>query len=348
MSVDLYVIGNALVDLEYSVDDQFLAQHQLQKGTMQLAEQSTQQQLLADLNQQYHAQEQASGGSAANSTVAFTALGGRAFYACRVGNDAFGKFYLNGLSSANVQTAKSSSSDGETGTCVVLVTPDSERTMQTYLGITAELSTQQIDFTALNTAKYLYIEGYLATSPTARLAVQHARQLAKDRAPEENSIEIAITLSDPAMVQYARAGLDDLIGDGVDILFCNEHEARMYTRTEQLDDTIAELLELSNIVIITRSEQGAIIATRSGKQLIIDAVPCHAIDTLGAGDAFAGAFLYGLNQGFSLQQCGDLAAATASKVVSQYGPRLQVSQYQDILTMIAHSNPIDQQATSAI
>lgn len=331
MSVDLYVIGNALVDLEYSVDDQFLAQHQLQKGTMQLAEQTTQQQLLNALNSDYHAQEQASGGSAANSTVAFTAMGGSAFYACRVGNDAFGEFYLNGLASANVNTAAISSSIGETGTCVVLVTPDSERTMQTYLGITAELSAEQIDFSALTTAKYLYIEGYLATSPTARQAVSTARQIAK-----QNNIQIAITLSDPAMVQYAREGLDDLIADGVDILFCNEHEARMYTQTEQLEDTIAALLKLSKTVIVTRSEQGAIIstqpsATNDGQHIHIDAVHCNAIDTLGAGDAFAGAFLYALNAGFSLQDCGKLAAATASKVVSQYGPRLTVPTYQAIL-----------------
>lgn len=326
MSVDLYVIGNALVDLEYSVDDQFLPQHQLRKGTMQLAEQAAQQQLLSHLNQNYHAQEQASGGSAANSTVAFSAMGGSAFYACRVGNDDFGQFYLNGLSSAGVHISSSSASAGETGTCVVLVTADGERTMQTYLGITAELSTAQIDFEPLKTAKYLYIEGYLATSPTARLAVKHAREIAK-----HSNIKTAITLSDPAMVQYAREGLDDLIANGVDILFCNEHEARMYTATEQLEDTVTALLKLSNIAIITRSEQGAIIATRSGKHLTIDAVPCNARDTLGAGDAFAGAFLYGLNQGYPLEYCGQLAAATASTVVSQYGPRLSVEQYRAIL-----------------
>ncbi|RYY79085.1 MAG: adenosine kinase [Moraxellaceae bacterium] len=326
MSVDLYVIGNALVDLEYSVDDQFLQQHQLLKGTMQLAEQTVQQQLLTHLNQSYHAQEQASGGSAANSTVAFTAMGGSAFYACRVGNDDFGQFYLNGLSHANVQTSSSSMSDGETGTCVVLVTPDSERTMQTYLGITAELSSAQIDFEPLKTAKYLYIEGYLATSPTARAAVKQAREIAK-----QNNTQIAITLSDPAMVQYARDGLDDLIDGGVDLLFCNEHEARMYTNTEAMQDTIAALLKLSKTVMVTLSEKGALIATQAGKQIQIEAVPCKAIDTLGAGDAFAGAFLYGLNQGDTLENCGKLAAATASKVVSQYGPRLSVEQYQAIL-----------------
>lgn len=325
MSVDLYVIGNALVDLEYSVDDQFLQQHQLQKGTMQLAEQATQQLLLKSLSS-HHAQEQASGGSAANSTVAYTSMGGNAFYACRVGNDDFGQFYLNGLSTANVQTSNSSSSDGETGTCVVLVTPDGERTMQTFLGITAELSEQQVDFEPLKTAKYLYIEGYLATSPTACQAVKQARQIAK-----ENGIQIAITLSDPAMVQYARDGLNDLIDDGVDVLFCNEHEARMYTNTEQLEDTLAALLKLSKTVIITRSADGAIIATQTGEKIQVEAVPCNAIDTLGAGDAFAGAYLYGMSKGFDLAACGKLAAATASKVVSQYGPRLTVADYQAIL-----------------
>lgn len=325
MSVDLYVIGNALVDLEYSVDDQFLQQHQLQKGTMQLAEQAAQQLLLKSLSS-HHAQEQASGGSAANSTVAYTSMGGNAFYACRVGNDDFGQFYLNDLSAANVQTSTSSSSDGETGTCVVLVTPDGERTMQTFLGITAELSEQQVDFEPLKTAKYLYIEGYLATSPTARQAVKQAREIAK-----ANGTQIAITLSDPAMVQYARDGLNDLIDDGVDVLFCNEHEARMYTETEQLEDTLAALLKLSKTVIITRSADGAIIAAQTGEKIQVEAVPCNAIDTLGAGDAFAGAYLYGMSKGFELAACGKLAAATASKVVSQYGPRLTVADYQAIL-----------------
>lgn len=217
-------------------------------------------------------------------------------------------------------------SDGETGTCVVLVTPDSERTMQTYLGITAELSAAQIDFEPLKTARYLYIEGYLATSPSARAAVKQAREIAK-----ANNIQIAITLSDPAMVQYARDGLDDLIDDGVDLLFCNEHEARMYTHTEAMQDTIAALLKLSKTVVVTLSEKGAYIATQTGEHLHINAVPCNAIDTLGAGDAFAGAFLYALNNGDTLQNCGQLAAATASKVVSQYGPRLSVEQYQAIL-----------------
>ena len=217
-------------------------------------------------------------------------------------------------------------SDGETGTCVVLVTPDSERTMQTYLGITAELSAAQIDFEPLKTARYLYIEGYLATSPSARAAVKQAREIAK-----ANNIQIAITLSDPAMVQYARDGLDDLIDDGVDLLFCNEHEARMYTHTEAMQDTIAALLKLSKTVVVTLSEKGAYIATQTGEHLHINAVPCNAIDTLGAGDAFAGAFLYALNNGDTLENCGQLAAATASKVVSQYGPRLSVEQYQAIL-----------------
>ena len=133
------------------------------------------------------------------------------------------------------------------------------------------------------------------------------------------------------MVQYARDGLNDLIDDGVDVLFCNEHEARMYTDTEQMNDTLAALLKLSKTVVVTRSNEGAIIATQSGEQLHIEAVACNAIDTLGAGDAFAGAYLYGMSQGFDLQACGDLAAATASKVVSQFGPRLTVAEYQAIL-----------------
>ncbi|MDY6460640.1 adenosine kinase [Acinetobacter faecalis] len=324
-TVDLFAIGNALIDQEFKVSDDFLIQQNLQKGTMQLTDGETQANLYNNLLKTQSYKGQASGGSAANTTVAFSALGGSAFYACRVGNDELGSIYLNGLNDAGITTSTKSISEGVTGTCMVLVSEDSERTMHTYLGITAELTDEQIDFTPLNTAKWLYIEGYLSTSDTARLAVKQAREIAK-----ANGVKIALTLSDPAMVQYARQGLNELLDDGVDLLFCNEQEALMYTETDNIDAALAKLKSLSQSVVITLSSKGALISnsqntfTVAGREVV-------AVDTNGAGDAFAGSFLYALNAGLNEKAAAEIAVLISSQVVAQFGPRLAVHQYAELL-----------------
>lgn len=330
MALELYSIGNALVDQEFLITEEFLQQQQLQKGTMQLADQAAQNALNAALSAHAQAKGQASGGSAANTTVAFAALGGQAFYGCRVGNDTLGDFYLKDLTRAQVHTSEKSISNGQTGTCMVMITPDGERTMHTYLGITAELSDQQVDLSSLPQAHYLYIEGYLATSPSARIAVKQARQIAR-----QHNTRLALSLSDPAMVQYARDGLVDLLDDGVDVLFCNEQEALLFTCTDTLSAAIEQLLPHSELVVITRGGEGALISTRGQGSIAIDALKVQVVDTNGAGDAFSGAFLFGLTQGFDLSECGRLAAHISGQVVSQYGPRLAVEQYKRILNSLS-------------
>lgn len=320
-TVDLFAIGNALIDQEFKVSDDFLTQQNLQKGTMQLTDGETQSNLYNNLLKTQNYKGQTSGGSAANTTVAFSALGGSAFYGCRVGNDELGTIYLNGLNEAGIETSKQSISEGVTGTCMVLVSDDSERTMHTYLGITAELSQQQIQFDSLKIAQWLYIEGYLSTSDTARIAVKQARQIAK-----ENQVKIALTLSDPAMVQYAREGLNELIDDGVDLLFCNQQEALMYTETDNLDDALAKLKLLSKDIVITLSEKGALISTEK-ETFTVAGRQVKAVDTNGAGDAFAGAFLYAVNSGMSLKQAAELSVLISSEVVSKFGARLALSEY---------------------
>lgn len=324
-TIDLFAIGNALIDQEFQVSDQFLNEHNLQKGTMQLTDGETQAQLFQNLKNTQTYQGQASGGSAANTTVAFSALGGSAFYACRVGNDDLGEIYLKGLNDAGIRTAPKSISQGVTGTCMVLVSPDSERTMHTYLGTTAELSDDQIDYEPLTQAKWLYIEGYLSTSDTARQAVKKARQLAR-----EHHVKIALSLSDPAMVQYARTGLDELLDDGVDLLFCNEQEALMYSQTSSIEEAVQALRQLSQIVIITLGAQGALV-TANDQQIRVAGRKVNAVDTNGAGDAFSGAFLYAVNAGYDLQTATELAILVSSQVVSQFGPRLDVADYAKLL-----------------
>ena len=325
-SVDLFAIGNALIDQEFKVSDEFLTQHNLQKGTMQLTDGDQQANLYTQLKQSEVYKGQASGGSAANTTVAFSALGGTAFYGCRVGNDELGKIYLDGLNEAGIQTTAKSVSEGVTGTCMVLVSPDSERTMQTYLGITAELSAEQIDFEPLKTAQWLYIEGYLSTSATARAAVKQAREIAR-----AHQVKIALTLSDPAMVQYAREGLNELLDDGVDLLFCNQQEAMMYTETTTVEDALAKLKLHSKYVVITLSAEGAIVSSEQ-ETIRVSGRAVTAVDANGAGDAFAGSFLYALNTGENLQTAAELAILISSEVVSQFGPRLANQDYAQLLT----------------
>ena len=327
-TVDLFAIGNALIDQEFKVSDEFLVEQQLQKGTMQLTDGDTQAALFQQLKATQQHKGQASGGSAANTTVAFSALGGSSFYACRVGHDELGSIYLNGLNDAGIQTTEKSISEGVTGTCMVLVSPDSERTMHTYLGITAELTDEQIDFAPLQTAQWLYLEGYLSTSDTARQAVKQARDIAK-----ANGVKIALTLSDPAMVQYARAGLDEMIAEGVDLLFCNEQEALMYTETDHIEAALAKLKTLSQYVVITLAAQGALISTPS-EQFTVAGREVIAVDTNGAGDAFAGAFLYALNANLALHTAAELAILVSSQVVSQFGPRLANEAYAQLLATL--------------
>ena len=298
---------------------------------MQLTDGETQAALYQQLQDTQNYKGQASGGSAANTTVAFSALGGTAFYGCRVGNDDLGSIYLNGLNEAGIKTAAQSISEGVTGTCMVLISPDSERTMHTYLGITAELTAEQIDFEPLKAAKWLYIEGYLSTSDTARVAVKQARELAK-----AHGVKIALSLSDPAMVQYARQGLEELLDDGVDLLFCNEQEALMFSNTETLDAAIEVLKSKNQHIVITQGANGAVIIDPE-QQFHVAGREVHAVDTNGAGDAFAGAFLYAINAGLTLKAAAQLAILISSEVVAQFGPRLAVENYAKLFEQFKNS-----------
>lgn len=330
-TVDLFAIGNALIDQEFKVSNEFLTQQALQKGTMQLTDGETQAALYQQLQDTQNYKGQASGGSAANTTVAFSALGGTAFYGCRVGNDDLGSIYLNGLNEAGIKTTAQSISEGVTGTCMVLISPDSERTMHTYLGITAELTAEQIDFEPLKAAKWLYIEGYLSTSDTARVAVKQARELAK-----AHGVKIALSLSDPAMVQYARQGLEELLDDGVDLLFCNEQEALMFSNTETLDAAVNVLKSKNQHIVITQGANGAVIIDPE-QQFHVAGREVHAVDTNGAGDAFAGAFLYAINAGLTLKAAAQLAILISSEVVAQFGPRLAVENYAKLFEQFKNS-----------
>nr|HPQ97670.1 adenosine kinase [Thiolinea sp.] len=206
--------------------------------------------------------------------------------------------------------------------------PDAERTMNTYLGITTDFSMAELDLEALKQARYLYWEGYLVTSDTSRAAVLAARRLAA-----EQGIKTAMTFSDPSMVTYFRDGVAELLGDGVDILFCNTEEAQTFTGTDNLDAAIAALKPCAGRLVITLGSKGAMVVNGQGR-ISIDPHPVRAIDTNGAGDMFAGAFLYAISQGMDDASAGRLASLAASRIVSVYGTRLSRAVHAELLSAI--------------
>lgn len=325
-SYDVYAIGNALVDVEFRVSDEFLTQNNIQKGMMTLVEEAPQQALIANLEKAYGLTKRASGGSAANTIIALSYFGGRAFYSCKVANDATGDFYMKDLHAAGVDSNLGDEREaGISGTCVVMVTPDTERTMNTFLGITSDVSVKELVPSAIAASKWLYIEGYLCTSDSARAAVLEARRIARG-----NGVGIALTFSDPAMAQFFQPQLAEMVADGVDLLFCNEEEARAYSKTESTAAALDALKAVAKRIVITQSKDGALLW--DGQNTIkIAPAPAQPIDTLGAGDTFAGAFLYGESQGWDMEKSGRLAAQAAAAVVSQFGPRLSAADHQALL-----------------
>lgn len=325
----IYGIGAALVDTEIEVNDADLNTYAIDKGVMTLVDEARQNELMHLLSGHLVASKRASGGSAANTIIAASYFGANTFYSCKVANDDNGRFYINDMRTAGVATASSSIHDqGITGKCLVMITPDAERTMNTFLGISETVSTHELDEQAIQQSQYAYIEGYLVSSESGRAAAIQLRQSA-----EKHGIKTALSLSDPAMVQFFRDGLSDMIGEKVDLLFCNKDEALGFTDTKNIDDAMTKLRQYANEFVITLGNKGALIYDGNS---IINIAPhaVKAIDTNGAGDMFAGAYLYALSHGYSHQQAGDLASAAAAQVVTQYGPRLAAEQHKAILQKV--------------
>jgi sugar/nucleoside kinase (ribokinase family) len=327
----LYGIGAALVDTEIEVTDADLHQLDVEKGLMTLVDEERQHFLQDKLSTHLIASKRASGGSAANTIIAASYFGSKTFYSCKVANDANGDFYLNDLKAAGVESLyELDRSTGITGKCLVMITPDAERTMNTYLGISETLSVEQVSPKAIAASEYLYIEGYLVTSATGKAAAINARQIA-----EGNGVKTAISLSDPGMVQFFKPGLMEMIGESVDLLFCNRDEAFGWSATNNLDDACNALKKVAKAFAITLGGEGALLF--DGEQFIkVAPHPVKAIDTNGAGDMFAGAFLYGITNGMSFEHAGVLASKSAATVVSQYGPRLKPEQHQSLLESLVN------------
>ena len=314
--IKLFGLGNALVDLEYVVSDEQLQSLKLEKGLMTLIDEQRNSEL-SSTNFDIH--KQAGGGSAANTVFGFSQLGGCGYYSCKVANDKNGDVFINDLNNEGISHLYESSSSpfsGTTGTCRVFVTPDGERTMQTYLGITQTYGVEQLDLTKLKDAEMIYVEGYLVASPTALEACKKAIEVAK-----ENGIRVALTLSDPSMPTYFKDAVDSLLGLGVDILFGNEEEIKIVTGEDSLDKAFEFLQSRVKLLVVTQGADGAS-AFSSNEVQSVPGEKVECIDTLGAGDLFAGAFLYGHLYGKSLKASLELGVKCSGRLVEVRGPRL--------------------------
>jgi len=320
----VYGMGNALVDIVTEVSDEFFEEHYIEKGIMTLVDENRQHQLTNAIH--LPSADRQCGGSAANTIIGAAQFGASCFYSCKVANDEMGDFYHGDLTSHNVSTNLSPGAheEGITGKCLVMTTPDAERTMNTFLGITATYSEKEIDETALKDSEYLYIEGYLVTGESSLHAMKVAKGLA-----EEHGVKTALTFSDPSMVKYFKDQMTEVVGSGVDLLFCNEEEAMLFTETETVSHAVVALKRVAKTFVVTLGAKGALVFDGTN-EIKIEPFTTTAIDTNGAGDLFAGAFLYALTHGKSHAEAGRLASLASSKVVSKWGPRLDEDQAREL------------------
>ncbi len=327
---DLYGLGAALVDTEIRISDTELRAHGIEKGLMTLVDEARQHQLLAAFSDHLPLAKRACGGSGANTVIALSCFGGRGYYSCRVADDDNGHFYLRDLAAAGVaHNGTDGLPQGITGKCLVLVTPDAERTMNTYLGISEQLAPENLDLEALADSSWLYIEGYLATSPSGRAAAIHAREAAR-----RQGTRVALSLSDPGIAAHFGEQLRAMAGDRVDLLFCNGDEARAWTCADDLETAAVRLRASAERFAITLGARGALVY--DGRELHqVPATPAVAVDTNGAGDMFAGAFLYALTRDCDCREAGRFANLAAAAVVSRYGPRLPPADHRALVAQLA-------------
>jgi sugar/nucleoside kinase (ribokinase family) len=314
---DVVAVGSAIVDVLAPVDDQFLLTHNVAKGVMTLIDEFRAEQLHAALG----SPREIAGGSAANTMAGLASLGGRGVFEGKVKHDRLGQAFAASLKDLGVHFATRPAPDGPpTGISLIAVTPDGERSMNTFLGAARELSTHDIDEDEIASAAVLYIEGYLWDAPKAKQACLKAI-----RAARRAGTKVAFTLSDPFVVGRYRGEFLEILGD-LDIIFANEDEAKALFEVDSFDTVLqAARNSWHGIAALTRSEKGCVIAQRDEVH-VVDAWPLESVvDTPGAGDQFAAGFLYALTHGRGLAHCGKLAGLCAAEVISHYGARPETS-----------------------
>jgi sugar/nucleoside kinase (ribokinase family) len=322
---DVYGLGNALLDVECEVAPELLVELGIDKGVMTLLDEASQNKILERLGNA--ASKRTCGGSGANTIVAVSQFGGKTFYSCKVAKDEPGQYYLNDLLECGVDTNLKTHppADGITGKCLVFVTPDADRTMNTFLGISSSLSDIELVPEAIANSTYTYIEGYLVTGETSKQAAIRAREIAVSAGQK-----VALTLSDQNMAKFFKPGLLEMLGTGVDLLFANESEAFEMAGTQDLTSAIEFLKTIAKSFALTLGAKGSLIF--DGHTLIeIAPFPVNAIDTVGAGDMYAGGLLYGLTNGLDWATAGRLGSLASAKLVTIPGARMATADLQALL-----------------
>lgn len=310
-------VGNALVDVLAQTSEEFIAEqkekHGMEKGAMTLIEEER----AADLYGHMQDPIQTSGGSAANTMAGFASFGGKGGFIGKVADDMLGQVFSNDIRGLNLHFNTTPLIGGpETGRCMILITPDAQRTMNTFLGASIEIHADDVDEELINNAQITYLEGYLFDRDQAKQAFIRAAEAAHSAGHR-----VALSLSDPFCVDRHRSDFLRLVENHVDILFANEDEIKSLYMQDNFDDAASAVSEHVEVAILTRGAQGAVIRSK-GESIEIAAEPvAKVIDTTGAGDQFAAGFLYGFTEGKELAECGRLGAIAAAEVISHIGPR---------------------------
>lgn len=317
-NIHLFGLGNALVDIQLQVDDHSFSQLNLRKGGMALVDALEQRALLDKF---LHLESfKCSGGSAANTVIAFAQFGGKAAYGTRLGKDDHGLFYVSEFQNLGIELHAELTDSEHTGTCLVFITPDTERTMNTSLAANTAFNKEHLSEDAISRAEWVYIEGYKFSEQTGAEAIEHALYYAK-----KHGTKVAVTFSDAFIVEFFGEGLRKAVSQA-DLVFCNEVEAQAFTGTSNVEQAFRALRESAPNVALTLGSEGSKVYM-GGKAMDISAVPVTPIDSTGAGDIYAAGFLYGITHGYTPEQAGRLGSAAAAKVISQLGARLHANEF---------------------
>ncbi len=309
---DIIGIGNAIVDVVSPSDDQFLSKHDMRKGGMALIDSAAADALYAAMPPG----QESSGGSAANTCAVAAALGARVAYLGKVADDGLGATFRRDIAAAGVQFPTAALAGGAaTARCLILVTPDGQRTMNTFLGACVAFGEADVDAALVADSAVLYLEGYLFDPPAAQAAFRRAAAAA-----HAAGRQVALSLSDAFCVDRHRAAFRNLVSDDVDILFANEAEICSLYELDTFDAAAEAARAEVGLAVLTRSEQGSVIL-RGSERVVVEAEPTAVVDTTGAGDAYAAGFLAGLTAGRSLRACGRLGSVAAAEIISHYGAR---------------------------
>jgi sugar/nucleoside kinase (ribokinase family) len=314
---DVVAIGNAIVDIIGRCDDSFLDRHQAPKGHMRLVDTDTISKIYSGMGPAM----EISGGSAANTVVGVASLGGRAAFIGKVSEDEFGRIFRHDITAAGVsfKTPPVVGADRATSRSLILVTPDGQRTMNTFLGISTDLDQGEVDPAVIQASNIVYLEGYLFDRDEAKAAFRQAVEIAN-----KAGRRVALTLSDSFCVNRHRDEFLALIRSGIAILFANESEILSLYETSSFDEAVRHVSRDTKLAVLTRSEKGSVIVSEGQPILIAPEPVKKVVDTTGAGDLYAAGFLFGLARDFDLAQAGKLGSFAAAEIIGQMGARPEV------------------------